>query len=131
GAGLGGVLAFAADRPEFASLAAIGVVGAAVASYAAALETISQDGHNAERYERTLAGLIALRVHLDEVRLSAAAGDREPMLRFVDAVHELLSVEHREWLDAGDAVRSGIALLETALRESTPRADRGPSAGGS
>jgi hypothetical protein len=123
GAGLGGMLAFAADRPEYAAMAAIGVLGAALAAYAATFEAINQDRRNAERYERTLTTLLALRERLDEVRAAAATGNREPVLRFMEAVNEQLSLEHREWLESSESMRTSLGLLESALQQSRPPAE--------
>jgi hypothetical protein len=94
--------------------AALGVLGAAMSSFASSWEAMNQDRRNAERYERTRKALQALKAEIDGVRKAAAGGNREPMEKFVAAVHEQLSLEHRQWLETEEYI--GQALL--SLRES-------------
>ena len=125
GTGLGG-LAAGLTEPYLAAAGAIGVAGAAGASFAGGRETITQDRRNAERYARTLEALVALRERLDEVR--AAAGSRGPVVSFVTAVNDQISLEHRQWLDTVESIEAGITRLEAALARHTQDPDTPPSA---
>jgi hypothetical protein len=100
---------------KWASLAAFGVVGTALASFAATREAVNQDRRNAERYGRTLATLETLRGRLDEIRAGVLAGSTDVLEEFVAAVQEQLSLEHRQWLEGGESTRSAISKLDEAL----------------
>ncbi|MDA0301833.1 MAG: hypothetical protein O2822_04840 [Chloroflexi bacterium] len=113
--GLAGLLG-AGEGTDWAGLAALGIVGASIATYAGVRESITQDSRNAERYGRTRAALREVHTHLDEVREAVSHGNRAALEEFVAAVHEHLSVEHRQWLTEADATRTGLARLERALR---------------
>ncbi len=113
-AGAFGVANVAAGQTT--ALAAIAVIGAAVSAYAAAREAMTQDSRNAERYDRTLEALRGLvGTRLDDVRAAVAGGDHAPLVEFVSAVNEQLSLEHRQWLESGEATKEGLAKLDAAL----------------
>jgi len=114
-AGLAGLLG-ASEGSEWAGLAALGIVGTSLATYATVRDSISQDASNAERYEHTRSGLREISLHLDEVREAVSVGNRAPLHEFVAVVHEQLAAEHQQWLSEDAAVHSGIARLEEALR---------------
>src|SRR5690606_8388698 len=71
--GLAGLLG-AGEGTDWAGLAALGIVGTSIATFAGVRESITQDGRNAERYGRTRAALREVHVRLDEVREAVAAG---------------------------------------------------------
>jgi hypothetical protein len=112
-AGAAGVLA--ATDTRWAAVAALGVVGTAGAAFAATREAVNQDRRNAERYGRTLSALEILRGRLDEVRAGVLAGSQELLEEYVAAVHEQLSLEHREWLSGAESTRSAIGKLDETL----------------
>jgi hypothetical protein len=105
----------ASFSPSWASLAALGVVGTALAAYAATREAFHQDRRNAERYGRTLSSLEILRAKLDEVRAGVLEGSQAVLDDYVAAVHEQLSLEHREWLSGAESTRSAIGKLDETL----------------
>lgn len=78
-------------------------------------EATAQNRRNAERYARTADSLDGLYA-LDRVRQAVAAGERESRTEYVAAVHDQLSLEHRQWLaetaEASRAVRAVRALAE-------------------
>ena len=51
-----------------------------------------------------------------DVRVAAAMGATAVVEEFVTAVHEQLSLEHRQWLEGGESTRSAVAKLEEALK---------------
>jgi SMODS and SLOG-associating 2TM effector domain 1 len=112
-AGAAGVLA--ATDTRWAALAALGVIGTAGAAYAATREAVNQDRRNAERYGRTLSALEILRGRLDDVRAGVLAGSQQLLDEYVAAVHEQLSLEHREWLSGAESTRSAIGRMDETL----------------
>ena len=49
------------------------------------------------------------------MRAAVASGSREALSLFVAAVHEQLSVENRQWLDAAESTQSALVKLAEAL----------------
>jgi hypothetical protein len=105
----------ASIEAPWAALAAFGVVGTALAAFAATREGVNQDRRNAERYGRTLSALEILRGRLDDVRPGVLAGSQDVLEEYVAAVHEQLSLEHREWLSGAESTRSAIGRMDEAL----------------
>lgn len=112
-AGAAGVLGVA--DVALTAFAGLGVVGTALAAFASTREAMNQDRRNAERYARTLDSLERLKGKLSEVREAAPAEDGVVLADFVAAVHEQLSLEHRQWQEAGESSESAAARLEKAL----------------
>src|SRR5215469_4057823 len=109
---LGGVLG-----PKWACLAGLATVASALSTFASTKEALSQDRRNEELYSKTNDALAELEGKLDEVRDAAAKGDRESLKQFVAAVHEQLSLEHRQWLDAAQNTEASLANLDKALAQ--------------
>jgi SMODS and SLOG-associating 2TM effector domain 1 len=105
----------ASIEAPWAALAAFGVVGTALAAFAATREGVNQDRRNAERYGRTLSALEILRGRLDDVRAGVLAGSQDLLEEYVAAVHEQLSLEHREWLSGAETTRSAIGKMDETL----------------
>jgi len=125
-AGVGGVLGGAVDA-AWVSLAGFGVIATALAGFAAAQEGINQDRRNAERYGQTLEALEQLDAQLDAVRELAAGGDGTAVGAFVAQVHERLMAEHRQWLEASEAIAKYVGELDAALAKlrAKPQAEKG------
>jgi SMODS and SLOG-associating 2TM effector domain 1 len=111
--GAAGVLG--ARQSEWAALGSLAVFGAALQAFAAAREAINQDRRNAERYDNTAQALQGLRERLDDVRRSIASGSTSVLGEYVGAVHDQLSLEHRQWLEAAENMQAAVARLEKAL----------------
>jgi SMODS and SLOG-associating 2TM effector domain 1 len=105
----------ASIKAPWAGLAALGVIGTALAAFAATREAVNQDRRNAERYGRTLAALEILRARLDDVRAGVLAGSQEVLDQYVAAVHEQLSLEQRDWLSGAESTRAAIGRMDEAL----------------
>jgi hypothetical protein len=114
--GLGG-LEGAGFQPGKAWVAIAGVIGAAVAAYAANREALRRDRANAERYERTQAVLDGLAARDDAVALEIAGGNADALVAFTEAVAEPLAAEHKEWLEASAEAQTAIAKLDARLQE--------------
>jgi hypothetical protein len=97
-------------------LAALGTLGAALSILASRREEIEQDERNAERYKRTSDLLSTLRKSHGDVQRAVAAGNAEPMIKYVAAVHNQLSLEHRQWLENTEEVDSTIRELRESLK---------------
>lgn len=113
--GLTGI--FGVFNTKWAAIAGVALVLQAFASKVTNTEAVNQDGRNAERYERTISVLAKLSGKLDEVREGILEGDKEVLLSFVKAVHEQLSLEHRQWLKSSDERMSAIGKLEQHLKK--------------
>jgi SMODS and SLOG-associating 2TM effector domain 1 len=109
---LGGVLG-----PRWACLAGFATVASALSAFASTNETLGQHRRNEELYDKTNDALAELEGKLDEVRAAAAKDDRESVKQFVSAVHEQLSIEHKQWLDAAENMAASLANLDKALAE--------------
>lgn len=57
-----------------------------------------------------------LNKRLDNVREAVYLRGEKPLSDFADAVHEQLSVEHRQWLGDLSEARGAFARLENALK---------------
>ncbi len=102
-------------NPAWTSLAAVGLVGQAWGAMVANEEATAQNRRNAERYGRTRLALDRIYERLDEVRMAVAGGHAEVMAEFVQAVHEQLSLEHRQWLEEMHGAGTAIGRLEELL----------------
>jgi hypothetical protein len=107
---LGGVL-----NAKWATLAALAAVASALSAFTTAMEAIGQHRRNEELYGKTRDALMDLLGKLDELRAAAATGDQESLKQFVAAVHEQLSLEHAQWLDASENTAHSLAKLDEAL----------------
>jgi SMODS and SLOG-associating 2TM effector domain 1 len=114
--GFGGILGGALDS-KWACLAGLATVASALSAFASTNEALGQNRRNQELYGKTNDALAELAAKLDEVRAAAAKGDRESLKQFVAAVHEQLSIEHKQWLDASVNTAASLAKLDQALTE--------------
>lgn len=113
--GLAGVLGIV--NSGLAAIAALGTVFAGLSTFAAMREAVFQDRRNAERYERTFKVLDDLHKRLKDVREAVHKAGDKPLADFVEAVHEQLSLEHRQWLGDLNEARGAFARLESTLKE--------------
>ena len=104
-------------QPEMLPFVAVGILGSALATVASRREEINQDERNAERYGRTADVLSHLREKHTEVQRAVAAGNTEVLIDYVNAVHEQLSLEHRQWLAQAEAIESAVEKLTASLKE--------------
>jgi len=112
--GLAGFLGGALDS-RWVSIAGVGTIASALSALASGDEAVGQDRRNEERYGRTQEALDSLAGRLDQVRDSAAADVREPLQEFVAAVHEQISLEHRQWLGTAENTQASLLRLEESL----------------
>jgi hypothetical protein len=112
--GLAGVLTIL--NANFAAIASLGAVFTAFSSYTTLREQIYQSQRIAERYAVTADALRELYKRLDGVRKAVLEAGHEPLLGFVDAVHEVLLSEHREWLGEQDQRITAVGKLDELLQ---------------
>ncbi len=108
---------FGQTEPAWAGLAALGLIATAFAAKVANSESMNQDKRNSERYERTRESLAKLFEKIDAVRRAVGAGDERLFQDFVRAVHDQLSLEHRQWLDLFDERQLAFAQFEQQLKK--------------
>lgn len=123
GLGAGSVGIGASFLPVILPLTALGTIGAALSMIASRREELNQDGRNAERYQRTYEILSRLRELHSDVQTAVAAGESGVLLKYVDAIHEQLSLEHRQWSSDTEAMASTINALMASLKKPGGEAD--------
>lgn len=75
------------------------VIGGGLQGLLASYSLVSQSERNAVRYLDTAGNLDDLSTRpLEDARLAAGQGEREPVLAFAALVDEQISSEHREWI---------------------------------
>ena len=104
-------------EPGKAWVAIAGVIGAAVAAYAANREALRRDRANADRYEKTQAVLDGLAARGDAIAQEIGAGKPEALVAFTEAVAEPLASEHKEWLEGSAQTEAALAGLDGRLEE--------------
>ena len=97
------------------SLAALGAIGTAVSLYASRREELNMDVRNSERYDRTWHALKEIDGNHDDVVLAIVNGNVRLLIPYVKAIHEQLSLEHRQWLGDGENIRSSMQTLKELL----------------
>lgn len=112
-----GSATFGIIQPELTALAALGVIFTAFSSYASVHEGVYQYRRNSERYDRTLEVLEKLFEELDTVRLAIYELGFQPLSEYVDAFHEQLSLEHRQWIGQLNKSRGAFARMEITLNK--------------
>jgi hypothetical protein len=111
----------AAVHTGFVAFGAIGGIFTGLSAFASMREAVNQDRRNAERYDRTYRVLMDLNKRLDDVRRAVYKAGMKPLDDFVEAVHEQLSLEHRQWLGELGEARGSFAKLERTLKELTSK----------
>jgi len=118
--GLAGTLGFISTK--FAAFAALGTACTAFSVFASMRDQVYQDQRNAERYGRTAQALQGITAKLDDVRKGVKEAGQEPLLGFIEAVHEQLSLEHRQWLGQQTDAESAFTRLQDTLTKISSQA---------
>jgi len=113
----GGGAILGAFQSELLQFAIIGIIGTALATVASRREELNQDERNSERYQRTADLLSHIHERHDDVQFAVAQGDTDVLQKYVAAVHEQLSLEHRQWLSDTEAMDETIKSLSTSLKK--------------
>lgn len=103
--------------PRFAAIATLGTLFAALSTYATTREDVYHNQRNAERYCRTEEALIEIYKRIDDVRTAVLAEGQKPLLDFIDAVHEQLLAEHKQWLGLEKDAENAFTKLQESLNQ--------------
>lgn len=122
-----GIATFSFMGEILTAIAAFGVVFTAMSSYASVREGVYQYRRNSERYERTAKTLETLYERLDDVRQAVCKAGNIPLEEYVEAVHEQLSLEHRQWIGQLNESRGAYGRLEKTLNEVLSKDTANPS----
>jgi len=98
-----------------------GVLGAAIAAYATNRDALLRDRANADRYEKAQVALDSLAGRTDEVAAQIAAGEPKALVAFTDAVTDLLSTEHKQWLEGTAQAEALLGKLDAQLKQLTEK----------
>ena len=111
-----------------------GVVGAAVGAYASNRDALRRDRANAERYENTEVALNGVAGRIDDVAKQIVAGQPKALVAFTETVCDLLSTEHKQWLEGTAQAAASLEKLNAQLEQlsksqkQTPGTSRTPAA---
>lgn len=116
GSGMLGMIG--AFLPNLLPLAALGTIGAAISIVASRREQLNQDERNAERYTRTADILSKIAEKHDDVLTAVAQGGmHNVIMKYVDAVNDQLSLEHRQWTSDVSEMSAALAALEESISD--------------
>lgn len=103
----------------FTALAALGTLGIALTALASRFESLNQDERNASRYKITAESLSKVAEKYSSVQKALAEGKQPAMLvQFVDAVHEQISLEHRQWTEDTADISTAFTELSATITNS-------------
>lgn len=116
GSGMLGMIG--AFLPDLLPFAALGTIGAAISVVASRRENLNQDERNAERYGRTADILSKIAERHDDVLAVVKEGKNpEIIIKYVDALNDQLSLEHRQWTSDVSGMSSALSALEKSISE--------------
>ncbi len=102
---------------KWTALAALCIIAISFITKITSTESLNQDARNAKRYLRTASTLFRLSGQLDDVRKQILAGNKEILNEFVEAVHEQLSLDHRQWMESISKAGTAIGKFEKHLED--------------
>jgi hypothetical protein len=94
-----------------------GVIGAAIAAFAGNRDALLRDRANADRYEKAQVALDGLAGRTDEVAAQISSGAPRAVVAFTEAVADLLSSEHKQWLEGTQQAEAVLEKLDAQLHE--------------
>jgi hypothetical protein len=103
--------------PRFAAIATFGTLFAALSTFATTREDVYHNQRNAERYCRTEEALIEIYKRIDDVRTAVLTDGQKPLLDFIEAVHEQLLAEHKQWLGLETEAENAFTRLQDSLSQ--------------
>lgn len=109
----------------FTYLAALGTLGIALTALASRFESLNQDERNASRYNITAEALSKVAEKYSSVQKALAQGTNPAMLvQFVDAVHEQISLEHRQWTEDTADISTAFTELSATINKAEATAEQ-------
>jgi hypothetical protein len=101
-----------------------GVVGAAVGAYASNRDALRRDRANAERYENTEVALNGVAGRIDDVAEQIVAGEPKALVAFTETLCDLLSTEHKQWLEGTAQAAASLEKLDAQLKEQLSKSQK-------
>lgn len=102
-------------RPEFAVVAAVGVIASAYAALTVSRSAVNQDRKNAERYLAAEYQLKERRLDLDTYRKKTASGENGAVQEFFEPIFLALESDHRAFLSEAEQRELAIGNMEKRL----------------
>jgi hypothetical protein len=112
--------------PSQSWIAVAGVVGAALAAYAANREGLRRDRANSDRCEKAVAALDEITARYDAVATEVREGRPEAIVAFTTAIADQLANEHRQWMEGTAQAELAVAKLNAQLEQLGPARDNPP-----
>lgn len=114
--------------PQWAPLAALGLLGSALAAFATAREQVNSDQVNADSYDATLTEMEWLKEDIDDWRNAVlqATNAADVLAGILARIQQVLGAEHEKWLARGtdeDAVKNLEAAVAAAQARRTAGGD--------
>jgi hypothetical protein len=103
--------------PSQSWIVVAGVVGAALAAYAANREGLRRDRANSDRCEKAVAALDEITARFDAVAAEVRAGRAEAIVAFTTAIADQLANEHRQWLEGTAQADLAVSKLDAQLQQ--------------
>ena len=118
-----GGMAGTAGQQWILAIAALGGIGGALASFAAAQESIGQERERAQRFRNNVDALELVARQIDGVREAVAAGSKDALVTFTAAINQQLALELGQFLEGGDSIRAALTKLGQQIEDSRKRQD--------
>jgi hypothetical protein len=113
-----GGMAGAVGGPWLLAIAALGAIGGAVVSFAAAQEAIGQERERAQRFRNNVDALELLARQIEDVRGAIGRGAAEALVAFAAAINQQLALELGRFLEGGEGIRASITKLSQQIEKS-------------
>jgi hypothetical protein len=120
GVAAGGMVG-AVGGPWLLAIAALGAIGAAVVSFAAAQEAIGQERERAHRFRNNVDALELLARRIEDVRGAIGRGAADALVAFTAAINQQLALELGRFLEGGESIRASITKLSQQIEKSRER----------
>jgi len=115
------------------AVAALGSIGTAVASFAAAQESIGQERERSQRFKNNVDALELLARKKDDLREALGRNATDALVTFTTAINQQLALELGRFLEGGESIRASISKLSEQIEQSRkkePEADEPKAEGG-
>src|SRR5262249_8980501 len=101
--------------PQFAVIAALGVIASAYATLIVSRSAVNLDRTNAARYRSAEEQLKERRLDLDAYRMRIATGDKKAVQEFFEPVFVALEADHKAFLSDAEIREAAIGDMEKRL----------------
>jgi hypothetical protein len=122
GLAIGGMIG-AVGGPWLLALAALGVIGAAVVSFATSQERIGRERERAQRFRNNVDALELVARQVEAVRDAIGKGSAAALVTFTSTINQQLALELGRFLEGGETIRASIAKLNEQIEKSRETKD--------